>query len=104
MSEPILELRGITKDFGTEVVTPVLRGLDLRLDKGELAALMGPSGSGKSTLRNVRGLLDRPSSGELTILGKDTKDLDDAALTRLRGRVLCFIFQFHHLIPGFTGW
>lgn len=104
MSEPILELRGITKNFGTEVVTEVLRGLDLRLDRGELAALMGPSGSGKSTLLNVLGLLDRPNSGELTILGQDTKSLDDAALTRLRGRALGFIFQFHHLIPGFNAW
>lgn len=102
MSEPILQLRGVTKDFGTEVITPVLRGVDLRLSAGELVALIGPSGSGKSTLLNLLGLLDRPTSGGLELLGQDTTRLDDGALTRLRGRSLGFVFQFHHLIAGFT--
>ena len=63
---------------------------------------MGPSGSGKSTLLNIIGLLDRPTSGRLSIDGTDTGTLDDAALTRLRGRAIGFVFQYHHLISAFT--
>ncbi len=67
---------------------------------GEFAALIGPSGSGKSTLLNQIGLLDRPTEGQIFIEGKATEDLDDHALTALRGKKLGFIFQSHHLLPG----
>jgi lipoprotein-releasing system ATP-binding protein len=65
-------------------------------------ALVGPSGSGKSTLLNILGLLDRPTSGTVEILGQECSELDDAGLTRLRGHSLGFVFQFHHLLPAFT--
>jgi lipoprotein-releasing system ATP-binding protein len=101
---PVLRLDAICKSYaiGTPAETEVLHGIDLRLDQGEFAALIGPSGSGKSTLLNIIGLLDRPTSGRLTIGGKDTSTLDDAALTRLRGRTIGFVFQYHHLISAFT--
>jgi lipoprotein-releasing system ATP-binding protein len=63
---------------------------------------MGPSGSGKSTLLNVIGLLDRPTGGRLFIDGQETGGLDDRALTRLRGRSIGFVFQYHYLLPAFT--
>jgi lipoprotein-releasing system ATP-binding protein len=63
---------------------------------------MGPSGSGKSTLLNIIGLLDRPTSGQLIINGEETTQLDDHALTRLRGHAIGFVFQHHHLLSAFT--
>ncbi|MEZ4406635.1 MAG: ABC transporter ATP-binding protein [Polyangiales bacterium] len=102
MAEPVLVLEGVTKSYGAEVVTEVLKGIDLRLDRGEFAALVGPSGSGKSTLLNLLGLLDRPTKGRIVVAGEDTATLDDAGLTRLRGRTLGFVFQFHHLLPGLS--
>jgi lipoprotein-releasing system ATP-binding protein len=106
MGEPgadVLRLEGITRDFGEgEARTRVLRGVDLSLRRGELAALMGPSGSGKSTLLHIMGLLDQPTGGRILLDGQDTGVLDDDQLTRYRGRTLGFVFQFHHLLPGFT--
>jgi len=100
----IVELHQIRKSYGegTPVAAEVLHGLDLAIAEGEFAALTGPSGSGKSTLLNIIGLLERASSGELRIDGQDTAQLNDAALTALRGRTIGFIFQFHHLLPAFT--
>jgi len=99
---PVLWLQNVTKDFGEEVVTRVLHGIDMRIDVGELVALVGPSGSGKSTLLNILGLLERPTGGRVVIQGQETADLDDAGLTRLRLRALGFVFQFHHLLPAFS--
>ncbi|CAN5332667.1 ABC transporter ATP-binding protein [soil metagenome] len=99
---PVLRASGVTKEFGTRVVTRVLHGVDLTLAHGEFAALVGPSGCGKSTLLNLIGLLDRPTSGRVLLLDRDTTPLDDRALTALRGNTLGFIFQFHHLLPDFT--
>jgi lipoprotein-releasing system ATP-binding protein len=99
----VLRLEGITRDFGEgEARTHVLRGVDLTLRRGEFAALMGPSGSGKSTLLHIMGLLGRPTSGRVLLDGRDTGAMDDDELTRYRGRTLGFVFQFHHLLPGFT--
>ncbi len=102
MADPVVLLEGVRKSFGTAVVTEVLRGIDLRIERGEFAALIGPSGSGKSTLLNILGLLDRPTAGRVAIAGEETTRLDDAGLTRLRGRALGVISQFHHLLPGLT--
>ncbi|HEY3359666.1 MAG TPA: ABC transporter ATP-binding protein, partial [Polyangia bacterium] len=102
MAEPVLALRGVTKDYGERVVTRVLHGVDLEIHRGEFAALVGPSGSGKSTLLNIMGLLDRATSGEVRVLGQPTRALDDHQLTCFRGRTLGFVFQFHHLLPAFT--
>ena len=100
----ILDLRNIRKRYnsGTPVETEVLHGIDMALGQAEFVSLTGPSGSGKSTLLNIIGLLERPTTGELTIAGQRADQLDDAALTRLRGRTIGFVFQFHHLLPAFT--
>jgi len=100
----VVELHGIRKAYniGQPNETEVLHGIDLALLRGEFCAVTGPSGSGKSTLLNIIGLLDRPSAGTLAINGEETTFLDDAALTRLRGRDIGFVFQYHHLIGAFT--
>ena len=99
-----LRLEGVHKSYGigTPVEVEVLHGLDLVIERGEFAALIGPSGSGKSTLLNVIGLLDQPTRGHVYIEGLDATALDDADLTRLRGRALGFVFQHHYLLPEFT--
>jgi lipoprotein-releasing system ATP-binding protein len=104
VAEVVLALEAIRKSYatGTPAEIEVLHGIDLVLEKGEFCALMGPSGSGKSTLLNVIGLLDRPTAGRLLINAEDTTRLDDRALTRLRGRSIGFVFQYHHLLPAFT--
>ncbi len=103
MNERVLHLTGIRKSYGSgEVESEILHGIDLGLQRGEFAALIGPSGSGKSTLLNLIGLLDRPTAGQLHIDGEDTGQLDDTGLTRLRGQRIGFVFQHHHLIPAFT--
>ncbi|MFG1205825.1 ABC transporter ATP-binding protein [Xanthobacter flavus] len=100
----VLVLDQIRKSYnvGTPVEVEVLHGIDLAIRPGEFVALMGPSGSGKSTLLNIIGLLDRPTSGRLLINGEDTTDLPDAALTKLRGHTIGFVFQYHYLISAFT--
>lgn len=108
MAEPassnVLRLQGVRKSYavGTPVEMEVLHGIDLSLRHGEFAALIGPSGSGKTTLLNLIGLLDEPSGGQLVIEGQETSALSEAALTRLRGRAIGFVFQYHYLLPAFT--
>jgi lipoprotein-releasing system ATP-binding protein len=101
---PLLELRGVRKSYnlGQPNETEVLHGIDLSLQRGEFCAVVGPSGSGKSTLLNIVGLLDRPTSGTLSLLGQDTTALDDQGLTRLRGETIGFVFQYHHLLGAFS--
>ncbi len=99
-----LRLSEVRKSYGlgTPVAIEVLHGVDLVLERGEFAALIGPSGSGKSTLLNLIGLLDQPTGGRLVIEGEETNALGDEALTRLRGRSIGFVFQHHYLLPEFT--
>lgn len=103
-SSEVLRLQQVDKTFnaGTPLASQVLHDINLRLCRGELAALIGPSGSGKSTLLNIIGLLDTPSSGELYLLGQPTRDSDDATRTALRNQAIGFVFQFHHLISAFS--
>jgi ABC-type antimicrobial peptide transport system, ATPase component len=77
-------------------------GIDLQLQAGEFAALIGPSGSGKSTLLNIIGLLETPSAGTIRYAGQVIDPRDEARLTEQRARQLGFVFQFHHLLPAFT--
>jgi len=102
VAEPILSVEAVVREYGERVKTRALGGVDLALQGGEFAALIGPSGSGKSTLLHVIGLLDRPTAGRVVLAGTDTSALDERALTTLRARTLGFVFQFHHLLPAFT--
>jgi lipoprotein-releasing system ATP-binding protein len=103
-SQEVLRLEALHKSYniGQPNEVEVLHGIDLRIARNDFAALIGPSGSGKSTLLNILGLLDKPSSGELYLLGQPTSRMDDAGRTALRGNSIGFVFQFHHLIQAFT--
>ena len=99
----LLTVTDLVKTFGTgDTATRVLRGLNLTLEKGQMAALLGPSGSGKSTLLTILGTLMQPTSGGHEMLGVDLTTATDAALTQFRNRHIGFVFQFHNLLPDFT--
>ncbi|MEO8669503.1 MAG: ABC transporter ATP-binding protein [Bauldia sp.] len=103
MSEPLLDVRDIWKIFGEgDAETLVLKGLNLNMERGEMAALLGPSGSGKSTLLTILGTLMRPTSGSHTMLGEDLTTASDKDLTDFRSLHIGFVFQFHNLLPDFT--
>jgi len=101
MSE-VLRLEGITRRYREgEGQLEVFSNLDLSLKAGEVVALVGPSGAGKSSLLHIAGLLEAPTSGEITIEGVATSRLDDAAKTRIRRDTIGFVYQAHHLLPEF---
>ncbi|MEM2003648.1 MAG: ATP-binding cassette domain-containing protein, partial [Nitrososphaerota archaeon] len=85
-----------------KVEFPALRGLSLKIRKGEMMSVMGPSGSGKSTFLHIAGTLDRPTSGKVIINGQDVTKLNDAELTRIRNNIIGFVFQTFNLIPRLT--
>jgi lipoprotein-releasing system ATP-binding protein len=99
----LLTVTDLVKTFGEgDTATRVLRGLNLTLEKGQMAALLGPSGSGKSTLLTILGTLMQPTSGGHVMLGVDLTRATDAELTQFRNRHIGFVFQFHNLLPDFT--
>lgn len=102
MSEFAVEMDGVSKIYGRTVKTHALKEVNLRVEMGEFAAILGPSGSGKSTLLNILGALDKPTEGNVQICGSSLSDLDSDGLSLLRRRELGFIFQFHYLLPEFT--
>src|SRR5882672_3199150 len=105
MSSPLLKLTDVSKRYespaGPEPV-PVLRDVSLEIGRGESVAIVGPSGSGKSTLLNIMGTLDRPSTGQVLLDGRELNQLDDIQLAAVRNREIGFIFQSHHLLPQCT--
>lgn len=80
----------------------VLKGINLKVYKGEIAAIVGKSGAGKSTLLHILGTLDRPNSGQFIFEDKDVFSFSDKQLAEFRSKEIGFIFQFHHLLPEFT--
>jgi lipoprotein-releasing system ATP-binding protein len=95
-----LQARGLYKSFykGKNEV-PVLRGVDLEVERGEMVAVVGSSGSGKSTLLHLLGLLDVPEAGEVSLNGRRIDNLADSHRDQLRNGTFGFIFQFYHLLP-----
>ncbi len=81
---------------------PVLKGVNLRIKKGEIISIVGPSGVGKSTLLHLLGALDRPTKGKVFLRGEEVYNLNDGELALLRNRRIGFLFQFHHLLSEFT--
>jgi putative ABC transport system ATP-binding protein len=98
----ILELRDVVKVYGRTTEVRALDGVNLTVVRGELAAIVGPSGSGKSTLLNLMGALDRPTSGEVRIQGRDISTLNDRERSRLRADSIGFVFQQFNLIDALT--
>ena len=103
-SEPIVRLVDVVKIYrpAARVEVPALRGVSFTFNRGEYAAIVGPSGSGKSTLLNILGCLDRPTSGTYWLDGHDVSQLDDDALSDIRGQRIGFIFQSFNLISTQT--
>lgn len=95
----LIDLAGVTRSYGSPP-TLALRGVDLRIDRGEMVAIVGPSGSGKSTLLNLMGTLDRATTGRTVIAGHDVASMGDAALSALRAHTIGFVFQQFHLTEG----
>ena len=99
---PVLELGDVAKEYPGDPPVAALAGVDLRIDQGELTAIIGPSGSGKSTLLHVMGTLERPTRGVLRIAGEDTSAMSDKQLSGLRARRLGFVFQQFFLLDGLS--
>ena len=97
-----LELRQIVKQYPGHPPVAALDGVDLRIEHGELAAIVGPSGSGKSTMLHVMGTLDRPTSGAVLIDGHDLSRMGDRRLSAVRSRLIGFVFQQFFLIDGMS--
>lgn len=95
----MIEAKGIEKSFGA---LKVLKGIDLQVEKSEVASIMGASGAGKSTLLQILGTLSTPDAGTLIIDGTDVTGLNRREISRFRNLKLGFVFQFHHLLPEFT--
>ncbi len=95
----MIEIKDITKNFGD---LQVLRGVNMRIDKGEVVSIVGASGAGKTTLLQIIGTLDRPTAGSVCFDGKELSSMNDRQLAAFRNRHIGFVFQFHQLLPEFT--
>jgi len=95
----MLKAKGIYKNYGN---LSILKGIDLEVNRGEIACIVGSSGAGKTTLLQILGTLDRADSGEIYIDGENLMQLQGENLASFRNKKLGFIFQFHQLLPEFT--
>jgi len=103
MTVPILEARNVHKSFRQGPVTlEVLQGVAISVGTGERIAIIGASGSGKTTLLQILGGLDRPTTGQVLVDGKDIHEQSEKERGALRNRALGFVYQFHHLLPEFS--
>lgn len=98
-----LDARDIRREFRIgDRTLPVLRGIDLSVEPGDVVAIVGPSGAGKSTFLHILGLLDKPTSGSVVYKGRSYSDLGDRERARMRNSTFSFVFQFYHLLPDLT--
>ena len=95
----MLIVKNIHKNYGS---LPVLKGIDLHIQKGEIVSIVGASGAGKSTLLHIAGTLDRPDTGQVFIANQEVTKLKNNDLAKFRNEKLGFIFQFHNLLGEFT--
>lgn len=95
----MIKLEGITKSFGS---LQVLKGIDLKINKGEIVSIVGPSGAGKTTLLQIMGTLDEPDAGTVQIDGTVVSRMKEKELSAFRNKNIGFVFQFHQLLPEFT--
>jgi putative ABC transport system ATP-binding protein len=103
MTHPVLDVRHVRKVYGDgDTTVHALRGVSLRVERGDYVAVMGSSGSGKSTLMNILGCLDVPSAGRYLLDGVDVSRLGDRQLALVRNRRIGFVFQSFNLIPRTT--
>jgi putative ABC transport system ATP-binding protein len=103
LDAPALATHQLSKVYGEgDTAVRALDGVDIRVEAGEMVAIMGPSGSGKSTLLHLLGALDAPSSGEILLGGEPYEGLGDGALTRVRRDKIGFVFQFFNLLPALS--
>jgi putative ABC transport system ATP-binding protein len=102
VSEPTVELRDVVRRYLGEPPVESLRGVSLRIEPGELLAVVGPSGSGKTTLLHIVGTLDRPTSGAVRIAGTDITSMSDRQISGFRAARLGFVFQQFFLIDGMS--
>lgn len=98
----MIALRDVSKSFEGKRKVTALNHVDLTIERGEMASIIGPSGSGKSTLLNLIGGLDRPTGGEVALDGQTLSQLNDDGLTQVRRDKIGFIFQFFNLLPTLT--
>lgn len=103
MSETVIKMKNVSRTYqmGEEEVH-ALRGISFEVQQGEFLSIMGPSGSGKSTCMNMIGCLDRPSGGIVEIGGKETAKMTEKELAALRNKIIGFVFQQYHLLPGMS--
>ena len=99
MSNPIIEVKNIYKSYGQ---LPVLKGVNMSVNKGEVISIVGSSGAGKSTLMHIIGTLDQADKGEVFIDNKELSYLKGKSLADFRNKHIGFVFQFHQLLPEFT--
>lgn len=103
MTEAVLSVSNLTRTYTqADSELHVLHGVSFDIKPGEMVALMGQSGSGKSTLLHCVGLLDTPTNGHVSIIGQNTKDMDEGERTILRRNAIGFVYQAHHLLPEFS--
>jgi len=102
MDKILLTGEGLTREYGTTIITTALDNVSITLNNQEFASVIGQSGCGKSTLLNMLGALDRPTRGTLFFRDKNLSEMNDGELAAFRNKNIGFIFQFHHLLPEFT--